>query len=133
MLFRSISHHPFDESFPWMDTKFGISKKWLEQGSQEGGRTINTSSDLIARDDYASLLHKNDVINIYALPENDHLNRLLFPGNPSQRRLQNAYDKLKEQGFNVNLIKPTQKEIVKSIEDKLKLTPTYLEIGRAHV
>lgn len=113
------------EPLPWMDTKFEITKNALKNRKEPV--TINTSSDLIARDDYLEALPKGSTINIYALSDNEQLNRLLFPGNPSQERLRIAAQKLKDAGVNVNVIYPTPQEFLAQAKAAKPTQKTYVK------
>ena len=95
----------------WLDTKFQITKNALKDAKKPV--TVNTSSDLIARDDYIDALPKGSTVNMHMLSGDDNLNRLMFTGNPSQKRLELAADKLKEAGIKVNKIYPTPEEYLK--------------------
>lgn len=104
------------EQVPWTDNKYQVTKKHL--ASLKEPVTINTSSDLIAREDYIKALPKGSEVNIYTLTPDAQINSLLFPGNPSRGRLDSAFKKLKESGVNVKLIEPTVDDIIKAIENK---------------
>jgi len=106
------------DPFPWMDSKYEHSKKILSDAKEAGiPVTINTSSDLIARDDYHSLIPEGSKINIYGMTGNEHLNRLLFVGNPSNKRLEAAAEKLKSLGHDVSFIKPTEDDIMEALKN----------------
>lgn len=110
----------YQEAFPWMDTRYNHSKNiLLDAKSKNLPVTVNTSSDLIARDDYLEALHPESKINIYMPTSNDRINRLLFPGNPSRLRLEKAAEKLKSSGFDVNIVEPTREDIEKAISNKV--------------
>jgi hypothetical protein len=109
-----INDSTFDDPLKWMDTKYGATKSWMEK-NQDKPITINTSSDLIARDDYAKLLHPDSKVNLYNTTDNDKINRLIFPSNASSARVTNAYNKLKDMGVDVNLIQPTKQDIIDTL------------------
>ncbi len=113
---------PFNTKNPdqllWMDAKYQVTKKHLE--SMKEPATINTSSDLIANNDYISALPKGSEVNIYATSPNESLNRILFPGNSSRARLEKAYEKLKESGVKVKWIEPTVDDVITAIENKTR-------------
>lgn len=93
------------DPFVWMDTKYGATKKALEQNFDKP-LTINTRSDLIAHDDYINLLNpEKHKINIHILsPEDDRITRILEPGAPNTKRRLQAAQKLQDLGFNVTLV-----------------------------
>ncbi len=105
-----------DDPFKWMDSKYGASKQWLE--NSKGPVTVNTSSDLIARDDYLKAIPEGSKVNIRLGTDNDQINKLIYPGNPSNQRLQNAYERLDKAGVNVKLINPSKQDIIDSIKAK---------------
>ena len=99
----------------WVDSKYEVVKNALRETKKP--ITINTSSDLIGRDDYAELIPEGSTVNLFALGENEHFNRLMFPGNPSNKRILAAYERLKERGVNVKLHKPTVEEYIEAAKD----------------
>lgn len=97
----------------WYDTKFSITKQLIEKHSTAGiPLEINTSSDLVAREDYVSAMPKGTTVNMYMLTSNEEINRAIFPGNPSLRRQQAAVDKLRESGIKVNVVYPTVDQVI---------------------
>lgn len=103
------------EQLPWADSKYGATKLLIQKLASLGEKiTINTSQDLIARDDYMELLPKDTEINIWASTKDDEANRRIFPGNASRLRQETAYAKLKEAGFNVKLKEPTVDSIIEA-------------------
>lgn len=98
---RTDIHDPL----PWMDSKYEITKSALKNAKSPV--RVNTSSDLIARDDYIEALPLGSTVRIYGLSPAENLNRLLFPGNPSQKRLEAAVEKLKSAGVDVKMVMPT--------------------------
>lgn len=111
---QGLEKHDADP-LSWMDDKYKAAKRLIMKHASTGTPlTINTSSDLIAKKDYMKLLPKDAQINIHMLGPNDSLNRILFPGNASQKRLERAARELEKHGFKVNRVYP------KSGEDFLK-------------
>lgn len=98
----------------WMDSKYEVTKNALKNA--KGPVRVNTSSDLIGRDDYIEALPPGSTVHIYALSPNEDLNRLLFPANPSLKRLENAVEKLKKAGVKVKLEMPTVDEYLSRAE-----------------
>lgn len=97
-----FAHDPF----MWADQKYGASKELLKKHLKAGkSANITTSSDLIAHDDYMSAIPKGSTVNL-VLAEPTKENRTVLP---SKLRLLNAYERLKENGINVNLVKPDSK------------------------
>jgi len=92
------------DPFMWLDTKYGATKKVLQEHAGKPLK-ISTRSDLIAHDDYIQHLDKkNHSIDIHTLGDNASSNRVLEPGAPSFKRRIQAYHKLKNLGYNVNLV-----------------------------
>jgi hypothetical protein len=92
----------------WMDDKYQVTRKALENA--KGPVRINTSSDLIAKGGYIEAIPPGSSVHIYGLSNDKRLNRLLFPGNPSQKRLAEAVKKLESVGVKVKLEMPTVDE-----------------------
>lgn len=109
-----INDAAFDDPLRWADSKYGVTKAWMEKNADKP-ITINTSSDLIARDDYAALINPKSKVNLYDTTDNEHINRMIFPGNASSARINKAYEKLKDAGVNVELIKPTKQDIIDTL------------------
>lgn len=125
----SMPYHneAFPEVIPWMDTKFQLMKNAMAKARDEGvPYIINTSSDLVGRDDYIEALGKNAKVKIWALPdapigsETGDAIRHLFPGNPSRLRQKWAFDKLKQAGVDVEWIEPTPEIVRQTIKNKTK-------------
>jgi hypothetical protein len=92
------------DPFMWLDTKYGAAKKALQEHAGKPLK-ISTRSDLIAHDDYIQHLDKkNHSIDIHTLGDNATSNRVIEPGAPSFERRIQAYHKLKNLGYNVNLV-----------------------------
>ena len=104
------------DQLSWLDSKyratFNLIKKHKDQGLP---LTINTSSDLIGRNDYIEAMPKDTEINFWMPTKNDRINRVLFPANPSRLRLEKAIEKLQSEGFKVNIIEPTVESITKAV------------------
>jgi hypothetical protein len=89
----------------WIDDKYQVTRKALENA--KGPVRINTSSDLIAKGGYIEAIPPGSTVHIYGLSGDERLNRLLFPGNPSQKRLEAAVKKLESTGVTVKMEMPT--------------------------
>lgn len=112
------------DPFGWMDTKYGVSKSLLEREADKPLK-IYTRSDLIAHDDYASLLNpKKHEVNIVIPGVNNGINRLLEPGAPSLSRRIKAANKLMNEGIQVNFIYQsyTNPNLPKVLEQTDRLT-----------
>jgi hypothetical protein len=108
------------DPFQWMDHKYGAGKQLLKRHDSLGmPAEINTSSDLISHKDYIDAIPKGSTVNLYMTSPDDSLNRFLFPGNPSLKRLEGAAKKLEEAGIDVKKIYPTVEEIIRSAKDGL--------------
>ena len=110
-----IQHHQMNNTdhidpFNWADDKHKVALTALQQAKKPV--TVNTSSDAIARDRYIDAIPRGSKVNLWMLSDNDHLNRLLYPSNPSQARLEKAAEKLQEAGINVKKIYPTADEYI---------------------
>ncbi len=104
------------DPFMWSDTKYGASKEMLNNA--KGPMKIHTSSDLIARDDYSSIIPHGSEVNMYLMPKNNELGKHVFPGNPSRLRQEIAIEKLQQQGIKVNAIEPTPDSILMAVKNK---------------
>ena len=103
-----------------IEHKYGATKKLIEKHGN-GNLEINTSSDLIARDDYLELMSSNTKVNIYLSTQDDVINRLIFTSNTSRKRQLNAIKRLKENGINAKGIEPTPQSIIDAVGlDKIK-------------
>lgn len=91
------------DPFAWVDAKYGLSKKLLEE-NQGKPLTIITRSDLISHDDYMDKLvpGKNNVVMLIA-GDNDNFSKNLVPGAPSFGRQLKAAKKLRDAGINVEM------------------------------
>lgn len=106
--------HP--DPFMWAEDKYKASKELLQKHKDaDKPVTINTSSDLVAKADYIAAMPKDTTVNMYMLTRDESLNRMLFPGNPSNLRLESAVHTLREAGIKVNAIRPDAETIVKEI------------------
>ncbi len=93
------------EPFPWMDSKYGAGKELLEKHKSLGMPVeIHTSSDLIGRDDYKSLIPPGSRVNMYYGPLDVTEHRIKNPASPSNKRLKDAVDRLRDHGVDVNEI-----------------------------
>jgi hypothetical protein len=101
------------DPFSWTDDKWNVSKNLLAKHKDAGmPAEINTSSDLIAKDDYIKEIPKDSVVNFYVTSPNEQINRILFPGNASRGRMDLAIQKLKDAGIKVNVIEPTVESLI---------------------
>lgn len=100
---------------PWMDQKYGVTKQLIKKHQDQSiPLTINTSSDLIAHDDYINAMPKDTTVRMHLLTDNEQTNRALFPGNPSRKRQQQAVEKLRSVGVNVIPIMPTTEKVIEA-------------------
>ncbi len=105
-------HGNNQEAFPWMDSKFGSAKQLLQRHNSMGmPAEIHTSSDLIGREDYLKEIPQGSTVNLYKMTPDDSLNRIYFPGNPSNKRLDAAAESLKAAGIETNVINPTGRDV----------------------
>ena len=118
------------DPFHWADNKFQVTKNALKNSDHPV--TINTSSDLVATNDYIDAIPKGSHVNMYMLSDDPEINRMLFPGNPSQLRLEKAADKLKESGVSVRKIYPTPDEIIDRANAQNVVGSKALEFGNAN-
>ncbi len=98
--------HYDQDPFQWADSTFGATKELLQKHAENGiVPEIHTASDLVGRDDYMALMPKDSKINMYITGINDDLQRSMFPGHPSDKRIIKAAKRLQENGFtNVNIV-----------------------------
>lgn len=117
-----VSHHKTNpDPFSWIDSKFGAGKQLLLRHKSMGlPAEIHTSSDLIGRDDYVPAIPEGSTVNMYMLTPDESLNRILFPGNPSQLRLSKAADALEAKGVKVNRVYPTADSLWDGFSEKQK-------------
>lgn len=89
------------DSFMWMDDKFKVTKELLRiLDFYNYPFVIFTRSDLIAKDDYLSLIRKDlGAIQFSISSFNDTMNRRLEPGAPSAKRRLTALEKINRAGF----------------------------------
>lgn len=89
------------DSFMWADTKYGVTKEFLKiLNFYNYPYTIITRSDLVARDDYMSLLKKELCSVQFSIAStNDELNKKIEPGAPSAKRRLTALEKLNKNGY----------------------------------
>lgn len=89
------------DSFMFMDRKYKVTQELLKMLSfYEYPYVIFTHSDLVAADDYASLLRKDLCsVQMSISSINDDMNRKLEPGAPTAKRRLEALKKLSEAGF----------------------------------
>lgn len=93
------------DPFSWFDSKYGASKELLKKAT--GPMEIDTSSDLIARDDYVESIPKGSKIKIYKqAPDGLSFDeeRLYTKSFPSNKRLDEAAKKLKQKGIHVEVV-----------------------------
>lgn len=125
----------------WADTKWQATKHLIEKHKEAGiPLTINTSSDLVARVDYIEAMDPaNTTVNMYMLTGDAGRDRILFPGNASRKRQEEAVQHLREAGVTVNEIEPTVESILKGAGGKkalakqlgLKSTEVEADVQRA--
>lgn len=98
----------------WADRKYEATLRLIRLHKERGiPLVINTSSDLIAADSYIEAMDPaNTTINFYLTTGDGQTDRVLFPGNASRSRVEEAAKRLEERGFNVNRIEPTHRDIV---------------------
>jgi DNA repair photolyase len=89
------------DSFMWMDDKFKVTKEFLKiLDFYDYPFVIFTRSDLVAKDDYLSLIRKDlAAIQFSMSSTNDELNRKIEPGAPSAKRRLVALKKISEAGY----------------------------------
>ena len=89
------------DSFMWTDKKYGVTRELLKiLNHYQYPYIIFTRSDLIAEDEYMSLLNKNLASIQFSLSStNEKLTRLIEPGAPSPKRRLRALKKLSEEKF----------------------------------
>lgn len=95
------------DPFMWMDQKYEFTKYILYclKENVDAQVEIFTRSDLVAHDDYITLMGKWCTINMYIPKHQDEdLTRIEEPGAPSVKRRMIAVDKLKSLGFKVNVV-----------------------------
>jgi DNA repair photolyase len=89
------------DSFMWMDTKYGVTKELLKiLNFYKYPYIIFTRSDLVAHDDYLSLLEKGLCSVQFSISGNHkRLTRVMEPGAPSYKRRLSALTKLADAGI----------------------------------
>lgn len=89
------------DSFMWMDTKYKVTQELLKILSfYRYPYTIITRSDLVARDDYMSLMRPELCSVQFSIAStNDGMNRLIEPGARSAKRRLIALEKLAKNAF----------------------------------
>ncbi len=89
------------DSFMWMDAKYGITREFLQILSfYNYPYIIFTRSDLVAHDDYLSVLRKDLAsIQMSISGSNETLTRYIEPGAPSVERRLLALQKLSKHSF----------------------------------
>lgn len=89
------------DSFMWMDEKMGVTKEFLKiLNFYNYPYIIFTRSDLVAREDYMSLLDPKLCSVQFSISSlNDHLNKKIEPGAPSAKRRLKALEKLNRSGI----------------------------------
>ena len=96
----SLNH---GDPLAWLDLKYRTAYNHViaRQGKP---LTITTRSDLIAHDDYVEAMDKRNHAVVIVLSKYDaETTRRREPGAPSNERRMEAYNKLKQLGFNVSL------------------------------
>jgi DNA repair photolyase len=89
------------DSFMWMDDKIKVTKEFINiLNHYKYPHIIFTRSDLVAREDYMSLIDpKLAMIQFSMSSTNDLLNRLIEPGAPSAKRRLTALETLNKNGY----------------------------------
>jgi DNA repair photolyase len=89
------------DSFMGMDDKYKVTKEFLKiLNHYNYPYVIFTRSDLVAKEDYMSLLRKDLCAVQFSISStNDKLNRLIEPGAPSAKRRLKALEALGVEGF----------------------------------
>lgn len=89
------------DSFMWLDTKYGVTKELLKIFSHYNyPYIIFTRSDLVAHDDYMSLLRKDICSVQFSISGNNNkFTRIIEPGAPSYSRRLAALKKLNAEKF----------------------------------
>ncbi|MBN8542360.1 MAG: hypothetical protein J0L82_18360 [Deltaproteobacteria bacterium] len=89
------------DSFMWMDDKFKVTQEFLKiLDFYDYPFVVFTRSDLIARDDYLSLIRKDlAAIQFSMSSTNDEMNRKIEPGAPSAKRRLKALEKITKAGY----------------------------------
>jgi hypothetical protein len=112
-LVHSVKFNQEPDPFAWLDNKWRASHRLLTLHKERGiPLEIHTSSDLIATEDYVNEIPQGSTVNIYYGPKDSSLMRILFPGNPSRARLEEAVSVLRENGIKVNEVQRTADEII---------------------
>ncbi len=95
------------DPFAWMDDKYKAGKQLLAKHASLGLPTeINTSSDLLAKKDYLLRMPKDSTVNFHMLSGDPTIDRILFPGNASNKRLEAAATAVEAAGHKVNRVYP---------------------------
>ncbi len=103
------------DSLQWSDMKYQATQLLISKHKNQGiPLVINTSSDLVGHDDYIALMPEDTTVRMHMLTKNEELNRVLFPGNPSRKRLETSAQKLKDQGIKVEIINPTAEQVIEA-------------------
>jgi DNA repair photolyase len=89
------------DSFMWLDDKYKVTKEFLKiLDFYNYPFVVFTRSDLIAEDDYLSLIRKDlSAIQFSMSSTNDELNRKIEPGAPSAKRRLAALEKINKAGI----------------------------------
>lgn len=118
-----------NDPFGWHDQHLLAGKKVLSDHLKANKPiNINTSSDLIAKDDYLELIPPGSSVTFMSPGKDPAIARTLFPSSPSDKRLQVAADVLKERGIKVKIEYPTE-EIVRQYSDLKKYGAKESEIS----
>lgn len=95
----------WQDPFKWMDDKYKVGKDLLQK--QTGPVTINTSSDLIGKNDYIEAIPQGSKVNMYLNPLGDGTGPSWrdvpagFEAYPSNKRLMSAVNALNDAGISV--------------------------------
>lgn len=97
-----------DDPLNWYDDKYGVVKEAI--ASHQGPININTAQDLIARDDYLQSLPAGSKVNFYYNSGNNFGSA--SKTSASFNRLKTAAEKLKQNGYKVDLIDINESKVL---------------------
>lgn len=110
---------PSIDPLAWAEGKYRATKELIIKHREAGlPLVINTSSDFVATDTYIAEMPADTTVNMYMLTRDDNINKVLFPGNASVLRQENAVKRLRDAGIKVNVIRPTVESILDGFDKK---------------
>ena len=123
----------FNDPFNWLDKKYGKSASLLDESVEKNTpMTINTRSDLIGHDDYINKLDsKLHNVNLYFGPSNPDINRIMNPGIPSSKRLEEALKRLRDAGIRTEVHMDTFPSI-KNEEFQKEMKAGFMKMQKDH-